>query len=322
MSNIDQERITGNYGEHLVSYLLGKHCLIRPVAAGTDVGIDLYCEHFEESGVKKVTGTKLYKPFLHFWVQVKSGKNIYVYKNKKRASYKFKYKDLKYWERQPIPVYAFLVPFDYQKRSGEPEYVYIVDISFELFGQDIDDIPETGSRTLSSIMQVKLNDDNWYDHFIMLLKHMSGLITLKKGGFITQIPELYQSYFHQYPSWPGLSKYAKKAVRAIRMTSGILVKDAIDLKKKTPVNLLDDDFSEHRGDIEKLVEILQVFETERHTNVMTSLFNWALYIKKDVKKAKFYLKVAKLNVQSDPNLQDNDREKWLQELNALQNKIE
>jgi len=278
MSIIDQERITGSYGEHLVSYLLSKHCLIRPVAAGTDVGIDLYCEHFEESGMKEGTETRLYKPFLHFWVQVKSGKKIYVHKNKKIASYQFKYKDLKYWERQPIPVYAFLVPYNYEKRSEEPEYVYIVDISFELFGQSLNEIPETGSKTLRSIMQIKLNDDSWYNHFINLLKHISGLITLKKGGFITPIPELNQSYFHHYPSWPGLSKYAKKAVRAILMTSSILVGDAIDIKKNTSGNLLDDAFSKHWGNIEKLVEILRVFETDKRTEVMTLLCKWAFYL--------------------------------------------
>ena len=317
MSIIDQERITGNYGEHLVSSLLSKHCLIRPVPAGTDVGIDLYCEHLEESGMKERKETRLYKPFLHFWVQVKSGKKIYVRRNKRIASYRFKYKDLKYWERQPIPVYAFLVPYDYEKKSEEPEYVYIVDISLELFGQSPNEIPETGSRTLSSIMQIKVNDDSWYNHFINLLKHISGLITLKKGGFITQIPEINQSYFHHYPSWPGLSKYAKKAVRAILMTSGILVKDAIDRKKNTSGNLLDDEFSKHWGNIEKLVEILRVFETGKRTEVMIPLCKWALYEEHDAVKATSYLEIAKSNIQHDRRLQKNEKEKWIQELNAL-----
>ncbi|GAI83095.1 unnamed protein product [marine sediment metagenome] len=67
MPNIDEKRILGNYGSNLVAHTLSKICLVRPVAEGTDIGIDLYCETIEER-----------QGFLHFWAQVKCGKQINI----------------------------------------------------------------------------------------------------------------------------------------------------------------------------------------------------------------------------------------------------
>ncbi|MBW1863160.1 MAG: hypothetical protein JRJ02_12425 [Deltaproteobacteria bacterium] len=48
MTKVDKNRIMGNYGANLVAELLSRHCLVRPVVEGTDIGIDLYCETLEE----------------------------------------------------------------------------------------------------------------------------------------------------------------------------------------------------------------------------------------------------------------------------------
>lgn len=58
---IDQNRLKGNYAEAIVSEWVSRSCLIRPVAEGTDIGVDLYCEAVIENS-----------PYLHFWAQVKS----------------------------------------------------------------------------------------------------------------------------------------------------------------------------------------------------------------------------------------------------------
>jgi hypothetical protein len=54
-------QIIGSRGEMFVGFLLSSFCLIRPVANGTDVGVDLYCETLID-GI----------PHSHFWVQVKT----------------------------------------------------------------------------------------------------------------------------------------------------------------------------------------------------------------------------------------------------------
>ena len=61
MPSVDVNRLKGNYAQTLVSTWLSRMCLVRPVAEGTDIGIDLYCEAIVD-GV----------PYLHFWVQVES----------------------------------------------------------------------------------------------------------------------------------------------------------------------------------------------------------------------------------------------------------
>ncbi len=86
---------------------LAGECFVREVTEGTDVGIDLYCESVHQQ-----------EPFLHFWIQVKSGE-IQPKKGKPRlkinsdgtqARWSFEAKHLLYWSRQPVPVFVFLVP--------------------------------------------------------------------------------------------------------------------------------------------------------------------------------------------------------------------
>jgi hypothetical protein len=65
MPRTPEEHLKANYGVALVMEKFSAGCLVRPVAAGTDVGVDLYCESVAEG-----------KPFLHFWVQVKLCTNL------------------------------------------------------------------------------------------------------------------------------------------------------------------------------------------------------------------------------------------------------
>ena len=119
MSIVDSNRLNGNYAASLVTLRLSSECLVRPVAADTDIGVDLYCETVMDE-----------KPFLHFWLQVKSGQKCIVSKDAKSASYSFHQKHLDYWERQPVPVFAALVHQEWPVKK-EP-MVYIVDITSKL----------------------------------------------------------------------------------------------------------------------------------------------------------------------------------------------
>ena len=57
MTLVDRNRLKANHAEAAVTGWLSRVCLIRPVSAGTDIGVDLYCESVLED-----------RPFLHFWV--------------------------------------------------------------------------------------------------------------------------------------------------------------------------------------------------------------------------------------------------------------
>jgi len=102
MPIVDANRLKGNQAAFLVSAWLGKQCLVRPVSEGSDVGVDLFCETVDvPSG----------QPFLHFWVQVKTGaRQITLADGRAKCSFDKEHVD--YWCRQPVPAYAFLVPAD------------------------------------------------------------------------------------------------------------------------------------------------------------------------------------------------------------------
>jgi hypothetical protein len=116
---VAESRLKGNYGAATVMARLSAECLVRPVAVDTDIGVDLYCETVAEG-----------RPFLHFWLQVKAGDQCRVGRDSAKASCSFKIDHLAYWLRQPVPVFAALVPTAWPV-SSEPN-IYIVDITTQL----------------------------------------------------------------------------------------------------------------------------------------------------------------------------------------------
>lgn len=135
MPAVHDSRLKGNFGAAAVMARLSGECLVRPVTADTDVGVDLYCE--------TVVGGS---PFLHFWVQVKAGEQCKVGPERLTASCRFDRDHILYWMRQPVPVFAALVPTDWPIRK-EPD-IYIVDITSKVL---LNAIPNTqASITLVS----------------------------------------------------------------------------------------------------------------------------------------------------------------------------
>jgi len=116
MPAVHESRLKGNYGASVVMARLSSECLVRPVAVDTDVGLDIYCETVVEG-----------QPFLHFWLQVKAGNQCQVDSSSTYASCRFQLDHIEYWARQPVPVFAALVPTAWPAQS-EP-HIYIVDIT-------------------------------------------------------------------------------------------------------------------------------------------------------------------------------------------------
>ena len=126
MPAVPDSRLKGNYGAAVVMKRLSSESLVRPVAADTDVGVDLYCETRAQG-----------RPFLHFWVQVKAGDQCKVDLAAKTASCRFECSQLVYWVRQPVPVFAALVPTEWPAQR-DPD-VYIVDITTQILFKGVPD---------------------------------------------------------------------------------------------------------------------------------------------------------------------------------------
>jgi hypothetical protein len=142
MPHVDENRQKGNFAENIAAAWLSRQCLVRPVATGTDVGVDLYCE--------SLVGTS---PFQHFWVQVKAipHTNIRSLPGHEEAWYDFETRHLRYWQRQPVPVYAFLVPV-LNWPPPFPTRIYGIKISDRLVREGIPDQA-----------QVRYTTSEWFD---------------------------------------------------------------------------------------------------------------------------------------------------------------
>ena len=199
MPVVDTNRLKGNYAQAVVSAWLSRACLVRPVAEGTDIGIDLYCESVLEG-----------QPFLHFWAQVKAipRDRVTMIEGQAVASYAFETKHLAYWDRQPIPVYAFLVPVP-DWPPGQPQVVYGVRITEALVRNGL---PSTASLTLSSSEGFELATiDADLRQFVTEIVPWDTSILLLKRGMVAPLASMAKDAPKRFPrdiGWQHLDRVA------------------------------------------------------------------------------------------------------------------
>jgi len=298
MPIIDEKRILGNYGAHLVAHILSKFCLVRPVAEGTDIGIDLYCETIEER-----------QGFLHFWAQVKSGKQVKIENGK--GICQFEVDHLRYWEHQPVPVFAFYV------RSGfppkRPKQIFMANLSGYLMRYGI---PQGKYKDIGSDLTIDLKSDEWHEEFLLQLKLTTSHLPLKKHGIIASIPELTPSYVLTYCAPLGSSrKYAKQCLGTIRSTLSGLVSDAALLKHTYGID------PDTRYFAERLVPILKMFEEGKRPEILWALSLWFAVVEQDTEKASQLVDAAIESINGDPRLDETMRNNWRQEFETVVREI-
>jgi hypothetical protein len=206
MTQASENTLKGNKAVASVMYRLTRaNCLVRQVAADTDVGIDLYCETVAEN-----------KPFLHFWFQVKGGKQCHVDSSKESASHSFKLNHLQYWDRQPVPVFAALVPDPGAPGGGT---VYVVDITTSLLYEKT---PLSSGKTLSSAYTWPPDDQEGIHDF---LAHVVPEVTARqmiKRGVVDNRPTLTEQYLKFSPYVP-VETYEEEIQRQLRRTSALSI---------------------------------------------------------------------------------------------------
>ena len=180
-TTVDQNRLKGNYAAAHVAARLSAVCLVRPVAADTDVGVDLYCETLEN-----------YSPFLHFWVQVKSGAQCRVSPDGRSASCYFSSGHLDYWRRQPVPGYAALVPIDWPV-TADPT-IYIVDITSHLLS-----VPEQAGGSLRAQYQWRAGRGEDIRIFLENYVLASAARLQCRSGVVAPTPSLAPPYVQVVP---------------------------------------------------------------------------------------------------------------------------
>lgn len=294
MPVIDENRIIGNFGSNLVAHILSKMCLVRPVAEGTDIGIDLYCEAIEER-----------QGFLHFWVQVKCGKQITI-ENNDLASCRFKVDHLRYWHRQPVPVLAFYVPTSFPPEI--PNQIFVANITEYVMKHGF---KKGKMNKVESYFKISPGVYDWYGEFKQRLKATTALIKFRDDGIFSNLPELEPKYTMQYRQLVGSSRDAKESLRTIRSTVSSLIIDAALLKHNESIAPPKKFFKK------RLLKILQIFEEGKRPEIMKASALWNAIIERDPKKAKTMVENAFKSIDGDPNLNESIREKWKKEFDPV-----
>jgi hypothetical protein len=203
MPAITRNRLKGNYGAALVSSRLSGECLVRPVAADTDVGIDLYCETAAED-----------RPFLHFWLQVKTGDQCKVDASRGSAKCSFDGEHLNYWFRQPVPVYAALVPSEWP--VVEEPAIHIIDITTQIL--DNQHYLNQQSITLESDYSWQVGDRSSVVDFLEQVVPATAARLQVRNGVVARIPQQTTTYVHTTPSVPVLA-FQKEILSQLRSTA-------------------------------------------------------------------------------------------------------
>lgn len=205
MPTVDQNRLKGNFAAAYVSALLSGECLVRPVVGDTDIGLDLYCESVE-------SGT----PFLHFWIQVKSGAQCKLSEDKSSASCRFDRQHLDYWRRQPVPVFVALVPTLWPVTQN-PD-VFIVDITRDLLVET--EVASQAGRKLRSCRVWRSGVREDVRDFLREHVPTTAALLQCRNGVIAQVPQVESSYINKIPL-PPIVHFRDQLLSQLRRTASM-----------------------------------------------------------------------------------------------------
>lgn len=217
MPKVELSHLIGNYGSALVSSRLSSECFVRPVAADTDVGIDLYCETVADG-----------QPFLHFWVQVKAGASqITVSEDGSRAKCQLKAEHLRYWSRQPVPVCVAMVPTSWPVQD-EPA-VYIADISsLSIAGL----IPQAACPTIESDLKWEPDDRQAVVDFLSTVVPHTDARLLCRFGVVGSVKSLDHQYTQAVPYVPA-GTHLPQILMQLRRTAAMSIISMWKLRQLT-----------------------------------------------------------------------------------------
>lgn len=294
MTQVDQNILRGNYAESVASSWLSRQCLVRPVASGTDIGIDLYCE--------SLIGTS---PFKHFWVQVKAIPEVNIEDGE--AWFDFEVKHLRYWARQPVPVYAFLVPV-LSWPPQFPDQIFGVRITDLIVQNDIPDQVTVRYRTSEGFSLAEIDQD--LSGFIQnIVPHDTASLLLLKG-IIAPIDEPVYTINHSFPKDVVL-QHIDKVFQTIRFASEICLAELIETESSV---------LEHVK-IRRVVDgVLRLFLDDLSILGLSSVANSA-YKDGDTVTAKEYLSIARSRLE-DTDFDETKKAQTLTNIEAMIEKID
>ncbi len=292
MPIVDQNRLKGNYAESLVASWLSQSCLVRPVAEGTDIGVDLYCEAIIDS-----------TPFIHFWAQVKAINPERLSSDGESATYPFEATHLAYWAQQPIPVYAFLVPIETWPPEL-PNRIYGVRITEYIVRHGLP-IEKTKAIASSGYFD-KESLESDLDQFIKEIVPWDASANQFQRGIISPIIKPVKEKQSHFPSGIGYVHLPKVLIN-LRDASVMALVEALTIERQN--------FSFHqlRKDFQAIASL---FQDQIHDLGVSALVR-AAYIDGDYDHARDLVATAFRNILNDPTEDSCSKRHRLQRLRFL-----
>lgn len=301
MPTISKNQLKGNYAENLVAEWVSRVCLVRPVAAGTDIGIDLYCESLVDNN-----------PHLHFWIQVKAinKRDITEKDGVEYASYRFKRSHLEYWAHQPIPVYAFLVPI-IGWPPKYPERIFGVPITRHVITHGIP-TTETVNIETSDCTEFKSIDKDW-EQFVNEIVPADLAILLLGKGLIAKIDFLKTNQTH-YP-YGFAKKYATNILDGIRDAAVILGSESLEAENN------DEEKDESNKPNRQICEeIVSLFPHRMHEMGLNFLTESAIK-DKNYPKALRFIELVEFQLRERSEIDDSLKTEYMSKIELLKQKI-
>ena len=317
MPSVDVNRLKGNYAQVLASTWLSRMCLVRPVAEDSDIGIDLYCESIVEA-----------VPYLHFWVQVKAipSSAIRIEGHERIARYSFDKKHLEYWGRQPIPVYAFLVPVD-SWPPNETDAIFVIRVTEELVKGDV---PSAGSityHTKDGFERDSLDDE--LRKFVTDIVPWDTSALLLRRGIVAPLA----GQPDRFPAGVGF-QYLPRVLSSIRDASvqglfHVIMGERVEAEARR-LGLahrlssrpgFKEPFTSREPLRKHFERIAATFEDEMHYFGLSALA-WSARAGGDLATAKAYLDLALEKIAVDSTLQEQERSTRLTEVKELMEDFE
>jgi hypothetical protein len=252
MPQVDSNRLKGNYGVAVIVEKLSAHCLVRQVTADTDIGVDLYCETVTSEG----------RPFLHFWLQVKTGAQCKKLSRKEIAAASFSKEHLAYWKRQPVPVFAILVPIIGWPPKQADLKIYIADITTHVLTEKLPKKTRSirskyvlsespgavskGGQTSASVASVA-------DFLNKIVPAVTARLEVS-NGVVAKVPTYTPEYIQHVPNVP-VVEHKDKILEQVRCTAALSI---IQLWRSRQFN------DKNNAFITTLAKVVKAFEGDPH----------------------------------------------------------
>jgi hypothetical protein len=299
MTTVDLNRLKGNYSQNTVSALLSRTCLVRPVAEGTDIGVDLYCE-----------SVLSHRPHLHFWAQVKTINSTQIVKKdgQEVAWFDFDTHHLRYWAQQPIPVYAFLVPVE----GWPPDFptrIYGVRITEYVVKNEI---PNQSTVRLYSAgcFDVKIIDDDLTQFITQIVPWDTSALLIQKG-IIAPIVDMTEASENRFPKGIGF-RHLDKIIANIRDASVMGLIDSLVFEQVQP---------EKKLLRQRFEQVAKVFEDQMHVFGLSVLVR-AAHSDGNLDKAKQYIYDAITRIEQDQTIPEDVKLTQITKIRILLNDFE